>query len=575
MAKAKRNSRGAASSTGNAGKQNANPAGKRSVVKSNRPTYGPALKRLNALVKDAGYFQTFLTVSLGDGDAEIEVNALKDGACGDLRFPGSKSPFWSVAPSLAAIFLKLAGQASHGIPQIDSIRLRASKGALPRRELQRLVLAAWCEAFRVEVPTDAAIKELKGAKKTTRDSERDALLGELAKGVEGVKRWNVQMATKKARDRDRDFRNTKLPMATLKNVDFSRLDLRGSNFDRAELAWADLSNCNLCGATFVDADLSHAKFIGARCNDADFSGADLSHALLESSKWLRAKLSGANLAGANLRLSDLRGVDLTGASVPDTTFCANEYDELTRWPEGFQLPKTLIWKGEGDDPAVARVIMQSQAAGPLDLPKFLERLQQRVVAAKYDKALAMLKADRFKLFAQVEPESMIGVVKSQTDPDLVYSCRLGADGKFACCTQNLNICGGLRGSLCKHLLVLIIGLANGGELDPTKVDVWIETSRLRKPELEKDKMSEAFLRYKGAEAGELDCAPHRDASGRLLRAVRRETNGEHKRRTESREGEFDISTEARRYEAGVCGKIQTGSSRTGEEVGSVRRGRNR
>src|SRR5262249_12050634 len=142
-----------------------------------------------------------------------------------------------------------------------------------------------------------------------------------------------------------------------------------------------------------------------------------------------------------------------------------------------------------------------------EMPTFLERLKQRVDPAKYDKALNMLKADSFKLFAQVEPDSVIGVVKSQSDPKLIYSCRLGADGKFACCTQNLNICGGLRGSLCKHLLVLIIGLAHGGELDPTAVDLWVEASRLRKPELEKETMSEAFLRYKGAEAGEADWRP--------------------------------------------------------------------
>ena len=55
----------------------------------------------------------------------------------------------------------------------------------------------------------------------------------------------------------------------------------------------------------------------------------------------------------------------------------------------------------------------------------------------------------------------MGVVKSQSSKDLVYSCRLAADGAFGCCTQNLRPCGGLRGALCKHLLVLIVGLAVG------------------------------------------------------------------------------------------------------------------
>ncbi len=45
------------------------------------------------------------------------------------------------------------------------------------------------------------------------------------------------------------------------------------------------------------------------------------------------------------------------------------------------------------------------------------------------------------------------------------------------------------------------------ELDPTTVNQWIATSRFKKPELNKDTMSETLLRYKGAEAGEVDWRP--------------------------------------------------------------------
>ncbi len=143
----------------------------------------------------------------------------------------------------------------------------------------------------------------------------------------------------------------------------------------------------------------------------------------------------------------------------------------------------------------------------LDIEHFMRQLEAKTDPAKLSKALSMLKADRFRLFAEVKDSSLIGVVKSQTDPELVYSCRLGSDGNFACCTQNLNICGGLRGSLCKHLLVLIVGLTKAGELDPTKVNEWVKSSGGKKPVLDKDVMSETFLRYKGAEAGEVDWRP--------------------------------------------------------------------
>ncbi len=150
---------------------------------------------------------------------------------------------------------------------------------------------------------------------------------------------------------------------------------------------------------------------------------------------------------------------------------------------------------------------RKKPSGPIDLNAFMKRLKNRADPARLAKALSMLKADRFKLFVQIEPDSLVGVVKSQTDPNLVYSCRLTAAGGFACCTQNLNVCGGLRGALCKYLLVLIVGLTKAGELDPTQVDKWVESSRSQKPVLDKDVMSATFLRYKGAEAGEVDWRP--------------------------------------------------------------------
>ena len=108
---------------------------------------------------------------------------------------------------------------------------------------------------------------------------------------------------------------------------------------------------------------------------------------------------------------------------------------------------------------------------------------------------------------EVTPERLAGVVKSQSDPDLVYSCTLTAQGAFGCCTQNLNVCGGLRGTLCKHLLVLVMGLAQAGEIEADTIDDWVQRSALHKPVLDREVASAILLRYKGAEAGELDWRP--------------------------------------------------------------------
>jgi hypothetical protein len=145
--------------------------------------------------------------------------------------------------------------------------------------------------------------------------------------------------------------------------------------------------------------------------------------------------------------------------------------------------------------------------GKIDLPSFIKKLTTNTDKARMDKVTKMLRADRFQLFSDVTPEHVTGVVKSQTDRDLVYACRLDKNGGFFCCTQNLNHCGGLRGALCKHLLVLVIGLANSGQLDPEIAHAWTGASRKTKPALDGDAATATFVRYKGAEAGEVDWRP--------------------------------------------------------------------
>jgi hypothetical protein len=55
--------------------------------------------------------------------------------------------------------------------------------------------------------------------------------------------------------------------------------------------------------------------------------------------------------------------------------------------------------------------------------------------------------------------------------------------------------------------VLIVGLVQAGELDPTTIDAWIAKTHNIKSELDKENMGAIFLKYKGAEAGEVDWRP--------------------------------------------------------------------
>ena len=150
------------------------------------------------------------------------------------------------------------------------------------------------------------------------------------------------------------------------------------------------------------------------------------------------------------------------------------------------MAKPMVWKGEGPRPGMKKA--KAAKVGSLSFEDFLQALGGKVDAGRLSNAGSMLKKDKFQLFAEVKDDSLVGIVKSQTDKDLVYSCRLASTGAFSCCTQNLRPCGGLRGAICKHLLVLVIGLAKAGELDPATVNFWVDLSRGQQPAIDQDLM---------------------------------------------------------------------------------------
>jgi hypothetical protein len=153
---------------------------------------------------------------------------------------------------------------------------------------------------------------------------------------------------------------------------------------------------------------------------------------------------------------------------------------------------------------------QPAARTPWD--DFAEKVPKVADGAKLAKAWSMLKKEKFRLYAEVHADFVCGVVRSQSSEERVYACRLAADGKYSCCTQNLIQCVVSRGSPCKHLLVLVVGLVKAGQLDPATALEWLQKSRRQgltadgyKPD--KDVVTATFLKYKGMEAGEIDWRP--------------------------------------------------------------------
>jgi hypothetical protein len=330
--------------------------------------------------------------------------------------------------------------------------------------------------------------------------QREQQLGELRGGAEGVGRWNSRPDEERAAAGP--YRAADLSGADLPGVNLGGLDFQGARFDGAKMTEAWLLESDLRGASFKKADLAQAWCVGAKFQGTDFEGASLARCNLRTCDFHDARLAGVDLHGASLDGANLCGADLTAADLTGASFRAAKYNEKTRWPRGTEEPQGAEWVGSGSP--------------PLDFDLFLKRLERYVDPKRLARAVEMLKAERFQLYTRAENDSLVGVVRSQTDPGLVYSCRIAADGSFGCCTQNLVLCLGFprsvgrvtaQGMLCKHLLVLIVGLARKDEIDRGKVDAWLRACRDKRPTLDVDAMSETLLRYKGAQAGEIDWRP--------------------------------------------------------------------
>jgi hypothetical protein len=128
-------------------------------------------------------------------------------------------------------------------------------------------------------------------------------------------------------------------------------------------------------------------------------------------------------------------------------------------------------------------------------------------AKKVDRAIRMLKKEAFQLYSQAAADSVGGIVKSQTQVDASYACWIQEDGQYSCFDGALEPCMGQSGDLCKHLVVLLVGLAVQGVLDPRRAHAWAHAASKQQPVEDQARSAELILRYRGAQAGEIDWRP--------------------------------------------------------------------
>jgi uncharacterized protein YjbI with pentapeptide repeats len=457
-----------------------------------RGTVGPCMAELEKTIRKDDWLDTSATVKFPFGQVTFEVTRYRVDSTSFCTSAKQWHEF-DMGRNFPNTMRERTELWTGGTLCVESVSASTRRGKVPKDRLDALTRAAWCELFGVAPPSSESLED-------QHEGLRRQMLAELRGGPKGVRKWILRPDTQHVH------------LAALRPLKLAGAKLRDVRFDKACLADADFSNADMVDAWITMCDCSHANYTGAnlkstllhfsKFTSASFDTATLMETNLHESDLRDASIRNADLTDAELDGADLRGADLTGAKIARVTWQRVQYDEKTRFPKGFVPTRDMRWQGQGPPPG-----LPGTPGKAIDYDGLLERLHRYLDFDRLNRALKMLRADRFQLFADVKDDSIVGVVKSQTDADLVYSCRLTGAGDFSCCTQNLNVCGGLRGGLCKHLLVLIVGLARTGKLDSTKADAWANASRSKKPVLDKDVMSDTFLRYKGAEAGEIDWRP--------------------------------------------------------------------
>lgn len=345
------------------------------------------------------------------------------------------------------------------------------------------------------------------------DTVRKHLVDLLNSGADGVARWNA--LEPEDRHRANHFRKVDLSKAKMREADLHGLDFNGANLDNASLIEARLDYSDFRFASFLTANLRKADLTCSKFDNARFLNAILKDAILRASSFRSASFKMADLTGVDLSHSDLCGADLSGALLDGTVFEKTKYDSDTLWPRGFKPGEEMVAIRTPGSERTDNRADASRPAGELDIATFFTRIESRVGKTEGGKRVMskvkdMLKAERFRLFAEVEGDHVCGVVKSQfdSDPQAVYSCRLTSMGNYDCYSPKMSICGGMKyGGPCKHLLVLLVGLVRSGQLDAGTADWWISQTKKTHRRTDEDALYETLLKYKGAEAGQVDWRP--------------------------------------------------------------------
>lgn len=144
--------------------------------------------------------------------------------------------------------------------------------------------------------------------------------------------------------------------------------------------------------------------------------------------------------------------------------------------------------------------------------KFVNKLESSIrdekIPPRINKAIKMFRKESNLLYIDKTDDSLRAIVKSQTHPDkLEYAILLNKDGSFFCGTQNLFPCGGLRGKICKHIILALIATLKSKQATVDELIEWVNNTRNIKPKLIKPQATAIFLKYQNAIDGKIEWRP--------------------------------------------------------------------
>lgn len=147
-----------------------------------------------------------------------------------------------------------------------------------------------------------------------------------------------------------------------------------------------------------------------------------------------------------------------------------------------------------------------------DILKFVDKLNSSIrdekIPPRINKAIRMFRKESNLLYVDKTDNSLRAIVKSQTHPDkLEYAVSLNSDGNFFCGTQNLYSCGGLRGKICKHIILALIATIKSKQATINEIISWVNNTISFKPKLIKPEATAIFLKYQNAVEGKIEWRP--------------------------------------------------------------------